>query len=385
MQAEAARQTVCMDLTVAVTPLYLGSMALEQRALKKRSELAGPSAADYLRPDTTTSLGMGVLSLSTPITVALAGYAVPFRTGTRRGRSGRIGQVVVGIAITAAVATAVADAVSNRADTATQAGRRAKARARRVAEVGGVAALVAGGLALTATTASLTSMKRMWRKGSLRDMGTGIVPWTIAMVWWDFAYYWNHRAMHEVRGMWAIHVPHHSSEHYNLSTALRQPVAGAFGVWVPYGLVARAGVRPAIIETSRALNLIYQYWIHTDTIRTLGPAEAVLNTPSHHRVHHGRNKRYIDRNHAGILMIWDRLFGTFQREEPDEPVVYGLTKNVESYNLWKVSTHEYRDMFRDVAHSTNWQDRFGFVFRTPGWAYARRAELEVTEFEGVAG
>ena len=377
-----------MDLTVAVTPLYFGTMALEQRALKKRAELEGPSAADYLKPDTITSLGMGVLSITTPLTVALASYAVPFRTGkgrgrSGRGRSGRVGQAVVIVAITAAAATTVADAVSNRADIATEAGRRVKARARKVAAVSSVAALAAGGVALTATTSSLTSMKRMWRKGSTRDLGTGVLPWAIGMVWWDLAYYWNHRVMHEVRGMWAIHVPHHSSEHYNLSTALRQPVAGAFGVWMPYGLAARAGVRPSIIETSRALNLIYQYWIHTDTIRTLGSAEAVLNTPSHHRVHHGRNKRYIDRNHAGILMIWDRMFGTFQREVPDEPVVYGLTKNVESYNLWRVSTHEYTDMFRDVARSTNWRDRLGFVLRTPGWAYARRAELDAAEYEGV--
>ena len=89
-----------------------------------------------------------------------------------------------------------------------------------------------------------------------------------------------------------------------------------------------------------------------------------------------RNKRYIDRNHAGILIIWDRMFGTFQREQPDEPVVYGLTKNIETYNLWTVSTHEYRDMFRDVARSTNWRDRLGFVVGSPGWAYARRAELD---------
>jgi sterol desaturase/sphingolipid hydroxylase (fatty acid hydroxylase superfamily) len=365
-----------IDLSVAVTPLYFGSMAWEQRALKQRAAAQGESAADYLPPDTRTSLGMGVLSLTTPLSAALAAYAVPFRTSGRRGRSGRIGQVVVGVAVTAAVATTIADRVAASADVATAAGRRAKARARKVAEVGGVAAIAAGGVALTATTAAFTSATRMWRKGSRRDLGNGVVPWTIAMLWWDLAYYWNHRNQHEVRGMWAIHVPHHSSEHYNLSTALRQPVAGAFGVWVPYGLVARMGVRPAIIETSRALNLIYQYWIHTDTIRTLGPAEEVMNTPSHHRVHHGRNKRYIDRNHAGIFIIWDRLFGTFEREDPAEPVVYGLTKNVESYNLWKVSTHEYADMFRDVARSTNWRDRLGFVLRTPGWAYARRAELD---------
>ena len=365
-----------MDLSVAVTPLYFGSMAWEQRALKQRAEVAGPSAADYLAPDTRTSLAMGVLSLTTPLTAALASYAIPFRTGTGRGRSGRIGRMVVGVAVAAAVATTVADRVATKADLATDAGRRARARARKVAEVGGVAAIAAGGVALAATAGALTSAKRLWAKGSRRDMGNGVVPWTIAMVWWDLAYYLNHRFMHEVRAMWAIHVPHHSSEHYNLSTALRQPVAGAFGVWVPYGLVARMGVRPSIIETSRALNLIYQYWIHTDTVRTIGAAEEVLNTPSHHRVHHGRNKRYIDRNHAGILIIWDRMFGTFQREQPDEPVVYGLTKNIETYNLWTVSTHEYRDMFRDVARSTNWRDRLGFVVGSPGWAYARRAELD---------
>ena len=365
-----------MDLSVAVTPLYFGSMAWEQRALKQRAEVAGPSAADYLAPDTRTSLAMGVLSLTTPLTAALASYAIPFRTGTGLGRSGRIGRMVVGVAVAAAVATTVADRVATKADLATDAGRRARARARKVAEVGGVAAIAAGGVALAATAGALTSAKRLWAKGSRRDMGNGVVPWTIAMVWWDLAYYLNHRFMHEVRAMWAIHVPHHSSEHYNLSTALRQPVAGAFGVWVPYGLVARMGVRPSIIETSRALNLIYQYWIHTDAVRTIGAAEEVLNTPSHHRVHHGRNKRYIDRNHAGILIIWDRMFGTFQREQPDEPVVYGLTKNIETYNLWTVSTHEYRDMFRDVARSTNWRDRLGFVVGSPGWAYARRAELD---------
>jgi len=368
-----------MDLSVAVTPLYFGSMAWERRALKRRTELHGPTAADYLQPDTTASLGMGVLSLTTPITAALAAYTVPFRTSNKRGRSGRIGQVVVGVVAAAAIATTVADAVAAKADTATEAGRRAKARARKVAEVGGVTAIAAGGVVLTATTAALTSASRLWKKGKRLDMGNGVLPWTLAMVWWDLAYYWNHRNQHEVRAMWAVHVPHHSSEHYNLSTALRQPVAGAFGVWVPYGLVARMGVRPSIIETSRALNLIYQYWIHTDTIRTLGPAEEVLNTPSHHRVHHGRNKRYIDRNHAGILIIWDRLFGTFQREDPAEPVIYGLTKNVESYNLWTVSTHEYRDMFRDIARSTNWRDRLGFALRTPGWAYARRAELDAAD------
>ena len=373
--AAARGQTVEVDLSVAVTPLYFASMAAERAALQRRAETQGPSAADYDRPDTITSLAMGALSLTSPLTV----YAVS-RAALRRGRGGTLGKVVLGVAVTASAVTTAADVIAAGANRATEAGRRVHRRARRVAEVGGVAAVAAGGVVLAGTTAAMGSAKRAWLRGRTRDLGTGVVPWTAAMLWWDFAYYWNHRLQHDVRGMWAIHVPHHSSEHYNLSTALRQPVAGAFGVWVPYGLVCRLGVRPALVETSRALNLIYQYWIHTDTIRTLGPAEEVLNTPSHHRVHHGSNRRYLDRNHAGILIIWDRLFGTFQREEPEvDPVVYGLTRNINTYNLWRVSTHEYREMFRDIARSTNWRDRLGFVLRGPGWAYRRRAELDAID------
>src|SRR5690606_35273748 len=154
-----------------------------------------------------------------------------------------------------------------------------------------------------------------------RDRGAVLLAWAAAIAGWGLIYYWNHRLMHEVRGMWAIHVVHDSSERYNLSAALRQPVADVLGAWVPYGLRARGGARPHLIQQARAINLLYQFWIHTDAIRTLGPAEEVLNTPSHHRVHHGSNRRYLDRNHGSILIVWDRLFGTFQREE--EPVVYG--------------------------------------------------------------
>jgi len=365
---------VGVDLSVAVTPLYFASMAAERRALQRRARHQGPSASDYTKADTTASLGMGVLSLTTPLTAHLLSHVA-----LRRGPKGRLGKVVLGVAVAAAAATTVADVVARTADGATVHGRRLRNRARKVAEVGGVAAVVGGGAVLTATTASLTATQRMWTKGRRRDLGNGVLPWAAAMLWWDFAYYWNHRFQHEIRAMWAIHVPHHSSEHYNLSTALRQPVAGPLGVWVPYGLVTRFGVRPAIVETSRALNLIYQYWIHTDTIRTLGPAEEVLNTPSHHRVHHGSNQQYLDRNHAGILIVWDRMFGTFRREQPQtDPVVYGLTRNIGTTNLWHVSTHEYRDMLRDVARSTNWRDRLGFVLRGPGWAYRRRAVLDIT-------
>ncbi|MFZ4718892.1 MAG: sterol desaturase family protein [Ilumatobacteraceae bacterium] len=369
-----------MDLSVAVTPLYFASMAAERKALQRRAREQGPSAADYEQPDALASIGMGVLSLTTPITAYVASYAA-----LRRGPKGRVGRVVLGVAVGAAVVTSVADIVVRTTDAGTVHGRRLRNRARKVAEVGGVTTIAAGGLVVTATAAALTGTKRFWAKGAAKDLGTGIVPWTAAMLWWDFAYYWNHRFQHEIRAMWAIHVVHHSSEHYNLSTALRQPVAGAFGVWVPYGLVSRVGVRPSIVETSRALNLIYQYWIHTDTIRTLGAGEEVLNTPSHHRVHHGSNQQYLDRNHAGILIVWDRLFGTFRREQPEsDPVIYGLTRNIHTYNLWNVSTHEYRDMFRDVARSTTWRDRLGFVLRGPGWAYRRRAELGIDAIDTTA-
>jgi sterol desaturase/sphingolipid hydroxylase (fatty acid hydroxylase superfamily) len=142
-------------------------------------------------------------------------------------------------------------------------------------------------------------------------------------------------------------------------------VADAFGVFVPYGALALLGVRPSLLARARELDLLYQFWIHTDTIRSLGPLEAVLNTPSHHRVHHGSNRRYLDRNHGGILVLWDRLFGTFQAEE--EPVVYGLTENIRTFDPIRVATHEHRAMLGDVARAADWRTRLGHLFRGPGW------------------
>ena len=241
------------------------------------------------------------------------------------------------------------------------------------------ATTVAAGVTAAATTwATRTAVPAVWnrrsRRGRGRDLGAGPLAIAGAIAAWDFVYYWNHRAMHESRWLWAVHVVHHSSERYNLSTALRQPVADAFGMFVPMGLLAWAGFRPELIETARGVNLLYQFWIHTEAIGRLGPAEEVLNTPSHHRVHHGSNRRYIDRNHGSILITWDRLFGTFQRE--DEPVVYGLTKNLGSYDPLRIATHEYADILRDVARARTWRDRLGFVVRGPGWAYERRDRLE---------
>ena len=187
--------------------------------------------------------------------------------------------------------TTPATASSTTPTSLAAAGRDARRWARKVRRVTGPVAVGTGVLATTSWLSSRTNPLRMWERGQRHDRGGGPLAWAAAIVGWDFIYYWNHRMMHEVRGMWAIHVVHHSSERYNLSTALRQPVADVLGVWVPYGLLARVGIRPALISQARGINLLYQYWIHTDAIRSIGPGEEVLNTPSHHRVHHGSNQR----------------------------------------------------------------------------------------------
>ncbi len=362
-----------LDLTVASIPIYFGTMAAEHRHLRRRAAEQGPGPADYTPQDTATSLAMGLGSLVVPLVLPrLVRHVVPGR--------GRHGKVLVGVAAAAAIATTVADRLAgpDRSDDdghAVPTRRQRLARiARRTRRVTGPVAIGAGTLAVTTSFAARTDARAQWAAGGAeRDLGGGPVPWALAVAGWDFLYYWNHRFMHEVRALWAIHVVHHSSERYNLSTALRQPVADVLGLWLPYGVMARFGIRPHVLTQARALNLLYQYWIHTEVVRSLGTAEEVLNTPSHHRVHHGSQRQYIDRNHGSILIIWDRLFGTFERE--DERVVYGLTTNIDTYDPITVATHEYRDIVRDVAGSTSWRDRFGFVLRGPGWAYERHRQL----------
>ena len=195
-------------------------------------------------------------------------------------------------------------------------GREVRRLARKVRRVTGPVAMGAGVVAASAWVVEPhQAPSGCGRRASATTSAGDRCPAALAIVGWDFIYYWNHRFMHEVRALWAHHVVHHSSERYNLSTALRQPVADVLGVYLPYGLMARVGIRPALIEQARGVNLLYQYWIHTDAIRSLGAGEEVLNTPSHHRVHHGSNSQYLDRNHGSILIVWDRLFGTFQRED----------------------------------------------------------------------
>lgn len=189
--------------------------------------------------------------------------------------------------------------------------------------------------------------------------------WVLLFFADDLAYYWFHRVSHEVRVFWASHVVHHSSEHYNLSTALRQtwvPMT-SFMFWIPLALL---GFKPWMIILEQSISLTFQFFIHTERVRRLPRAvEAVLNTPSHHRVHHGSNEIYLDRNYGGILIIWDRLFGTFQRE--GERVRYGLTKNIQTHIPTRVAFHEYAAIAHDLRHARSWHERAGYVFGGPGW------------------
>lgn len=202
----------------------------------------------------------------------------------------------------------------------------------------------------------------LWDHRAL-DLGTGVAGWAAALVGWDLVYYADHRISHEVRLFWASHVNHHSSQEYNLSTALRQPLT-AFQTALVVAPLAFVGVRPDLIVLAGAINLLYQFWIHTEAVGRLGPLEWVLNTPSHHRVHHGSNARYLDRNYGGILIVWDRLFGSFQAE--DEPVTYGLTTDIHSYHLWTIATHEWVALGRDVRRARG-LDRARHLLRGPGW------------------
>ena len=377
-----------VDLTVAAIPFFFGSMGAEAALIKRRQEReGGPRPSDYETNDTIASLTMGTANLLIPVLTRK--WAM--RLDPAKGSTGK--RVLAGAAVLAAAA-AVGDMVvrsmssdleagtlpatvdSDQADAgvvaspAVPATRREKLRAlKKSAGAAALGAVAAAGMVACGTWAARTSSSRLYEKRIVKDLHPA-VAWPLALVGWDFIYYWNHRFQHESRFLWAIHVVHHSSEHYNLSTALRQPVAESLGMFVPTGLLALLGVPPKMIEDSRAINLIYQFWVHTDLVPKLGAFEKVFNTPSHHRAHHGANRQYLDRNHAGILIVWDKLFGTF--EEEDEPVVYGLTKNIHTFNPVKIALHEHADIAEDVMRSDNWPDRISYVVRGPGWAYEHR-------------
>ena len=195
---------------------------------------------------------------------------------------------------------------------------------------------------------------------------TAWYTWVIAILGVDVLFYAYHRVAHRVRLIWATHQAHHSSQYFNFATALRQKWnnSGEILMWIPLPLL---GVPPWMVFASFSLNLIYQFWVHTERIDTLWrPLEFVFNTPSHHRVHHGMDAEYLDKNYGGILILWDRMFGTYQ-DELFRPH-YGLTKQIDTFNVWTLQTHEYASIARDVRRAKRWRDRLGYAFGPPGWA-----------------
>lgn len=193
--------------------------------------------------------------------------------------------------------------------------------------------------------------------------------WVIAFLADDFSYYWFHRVSHHVNFFWASHVVHHSSQRYNLAAALRQTwtgnLTGTFLFWAWMPLV---GFPPLVILLMQQVSLIYQFWIHTETIHQLPKwIEFIFNTPSHHRVHHGSDLKYLDKNHGGILIIWDRMFGSFQPEE--ERPTYGLTNNIESYNPIVVAFKTWIDLFKKGIQSKSLFYFFLYFIKPPGWSH----------------
>jgi sterol desaturase/sphingolipid hydroxylase (fatty acid hydroxylase superfamily) len=190
--------------------------------------------------------------------------------------------------------------------------------------------------------------------------------WVGAILVVDLLFYAEHRAAHRVRLLWAAHQAHHSSQRFNLSTAVRQKWNPWWEllVWTPLPLL---GMPPWMIFTTFSVNLIFQFFVHTEQIdRLWAPVEFVFNTPSHHRVHHASDPEYLDKNFAGMFIVWDRLFGTF-RAETHRPT-YGLTHNVETFNPFRLQYYLYGDIWRDVRQARTWRDRFGYAFGPPGWA-----------------
>lgn len=201
---------------------------------------------------------------------------------------------------------------------------------------------------------------------------------TLPPVWWvfillffadDFSFYLHHRACHGIRLFWAAHVNHHSSVNYNLAVALRQSWGELFHKYIWWLWLPLLGFHPLWIFTMMSISLVYQYVLHTELVNKLGPLEWIFNTPSHHRVHHASNVRYLDKNHAGILIIWDRLFGTFKEESEQEKVIYGITSNIHTYNPIEIATHEYKALWNDVKKAPGLINKLRYLIMPPGWSH----------------
>lgn len=230
----------------------------------------------------------------------------------------------------------------------------------------GLGNLVVG---LAAGAGAYIALNAVWQ---FRFFDIGYHWWSFLLILFaeDLTYYAFHRLSHRSRFWWAAHVNHHSSQHYNLSTALRQTWTGGIFDWVLWLPLALVGFPPAMIVFQKGVSLVYQFWIHTEAIQKLPrPIEAVMNTPSHHRVHHATNPRYLDRNYAGIFILWDRLFGSFVAEDPADPCRYGLVRNIGSFNPLRIALHEWVAIARDVGQARSWRERLVFLFALPGRSF----------------
>jgi len=201
---------------------------------------------------------------------------------------------------------------------------------------------------------------------ALFSLGDSLAVWLVAFVLYDFFYYWNHRCGHEINLLWAAHVVHHSSEEYNLSTALRQTGTGflSFIFYIPMAIL---GFDPFIVVTVGALNLIYQFWVHTQHVPKLGWYEWFFVSPSNHRAHHAQNAVYIDRNYGGVFILWDRLFGSFQEELEDDPPIFGIRGALNTWNPLWANVQVYSELIQDALHTQSWWYKLTIWFRRTGW------------------
>jgi len=210
---------------------------------------------------------------------------------------------------------------------------------------------------------ALIDMPLSWFDASPR----GVALWITAAIAWDFCYYWFHRFSHEISILWAAHAVHHQSEDYNLSTALRQTSSGFLFGWVFYLPLFLIGFPLEVLVTVNGVNLIYQFWVHTQTIRRMGVLDCIFVTPSNHRVHHAQNERYIDKNYGGIFILWDRIFGTFEDECADEVVTFGVRKPLANWNPFWANLQVYDYLLFDARRTSKWRDKLGLWFRRTGW------------------
>ncbi len=200
------------------------------------------------------------------------------------------------------------------------------------------------------------------------NLGWSIGAWVAALILDDFCFYWHHRFSHRIRVLWAAHIVHHSSEYFNLGTSFRngwviffyKPV---FWLWMPF-----IGFHPVMVLTAMAINTSYQFWLHTQKISSLGWIEKIFNTPHLHQIHHSQNTEYIDKNFGGILMIWDRLFGTYHPGIKGGRLQFGVTTPPGSFHPIKIVTHEYESIWKDLRQTKDWSTRFKILFQPPGWS-----------------